>query len=291
VPDTPHDKPNTEQIQALQQPVTVRTWNVREMLAPRKTLWSTPEEVIERVIERTTTTCPNTEEGSSSNPDDTCWFALSRDDVVCDVGCGDGRVLLRWAARVSSTASSTTNDGGGSFHELPPPQSSSSLEAQQQPHNRHATTTNRPMTLPSFVGIDVDPDRIRAARDELDNLRKEGRIRPDLSVEFWCENALDCAARLRHVTVYFLYLIPRGLRIVKPLLLLGSQRPEEEEQPTDTSPSSSILRVITYMSPLDDEVPVDVDKVCVAHQPGASWPLYYYELKRRRQTDIDHGLS
>jgi hypothetical protein len=252
------------------------------MLAPRKTLWSTPEEVIERVIERTTTTaCPNTGEGSCCDNHE-AWFALTRDDVVCDVGCGDGRVILRWAARVSSMESSRDD---GSLQ----PQSSSSLEAQQQPHNRHATTTNRPTTLPSFVGIDVDPDRIRTARNELDRLRKEGRIRPDLSVEFWCENALECASRLGRVTVYFLYLIPRGLRIVKPLLLVGGQPPEKEE-PNDAS-SSSILRVITYMSPLDDEDPVHVDKVCVAHQPGASWPLYYYELKRRRLTDIDQGRS
>jgi hypothetical protein len=256
------------------------------MLAPRKTLWSTPEEVIDRVIERTAAACPNTEEVSSCDNHEG-WFALHPDDVVCDVGCGDGRVLLRWAVRVSSMASS--RDDGGSFHELPQPQSSSSHEDRQQPHKRHATTTHRPTTLPSFVGIDVDPDRIRTARDELDRLRKNGRIRPDVSVEFWCENALDCASRLERVTVYFLYLIPRGLRIVKPLLLTGIQPPEKEE-PTDTS-SSSILRVITYMSPLDDEVPVHVDMVCVAHQPGASWPLYYYELKRRRLTDIDQGRS
>lgn len=234
------------------------------MLAPRKTLWSTPDAVIERVIERTN---PD----NASDRGDVVWFALDADDIVCDVGCGDGRVLLRWAARVSEAGlgepMTSKEDASQDF----PPQPSSSHEAL---HTRQATTTTEP-SFPSFVGIDVDPVRIRCAQDELDRLRKQGRIHPDVSVEFWCQNALDCAPRLQKVTVYFLYLIPRGLRIVKPLLF-GTQRGEEPAR----SSSPPLVRVITYMSPLEGEVPVQVDRVSVPHQPGASWPLYYYELKR-----------
>jgi hypothetical protein len=239
------------------------------MLAPRKTLWSTPDEVIERVIERTDPVVG----GSNRNNKKDVWFALRPDDVVCDVGCGDGRVILRWAAHVSSRAAGANE---GSLQDVPPHTSSS--DEVLQPQAASAVASN---SYPRFVGIDVDPDRIRAARDELCRLRTQGTIHVDVSVEFWCENALECASRLQHVSVYFLYLIPRGLRIVKPLLLLGGHK---LEGPTDPQSASSIVRVITYMSPLDGEVPVHVDKVSVYHQPEASWPLYYYELNRLQTT-------
>ena len=45
-----------------------------KMLAPRKSLWSTPIEVIDKAIEQ---------------------LNISTNDVVYDIGAGDGRFLLR----------------------------------------------------------------------------------------------------------------------------------------------------------------------------------------------------
>lgn len=47
------------------------------MLAPRKKLWSTPSSAIDIALE---------------------FAELDMDDVVYDVGCGDGRVLIQMAA-------------------------------------------------------------------------------------------------------------------------------------------------------------------------------------------------
>jgi hypothetical protein len=80
------------------------------------------------------------------------------------------------------------------------------------------------------------------------------------------------------VTCFFLYLIPRGLRIVLPLiqsLSLGRR-----------------VRVVTYMSPFPstDEAPlqpVKIAKVASDHHPESQWPLFYYEFP----CDLEGGNS
>ena len=159
------------------------------MLAPRKTLWSTPDAGCEAACR---------------------LLRLGDRDKVVDVGCGDGRFLLE-AARRGATA----------------------------------------------VGLEIDADRAEVARRACAG-----------SAEVRTCNALDEAhwhdAFDDEVTCAFLYLVPRGLRLVAPRLLERAK----------TKP----IRVVTYMAQLPGAVCVEKCTITPAHQPSAAWPLYVYDL-------------
>jgi SAM-dependent methyltransferase len=176
------------------------------MLAPRKTLWSTPDAVIEKIVER---------------------MELKASDNVLDVGCGDGRVILQWAKALSSSQSADP--------------------------------------APSFVGIDIDPARINEANIALKQARDETSIDTRIEIAFHCANALESEQLINEANIIFLYLIPRGLRIIKPLLMKQLSH-------------GKTLEVVSYMSPLVDETPTRVERIPVPHQPEAVWPLYFYKL-------------
>ena len=178
------------------------------MIAPRKTLWSTPKAVVEQAI---------------------AWCGpLQSNDCVCDIGCGDGRCLIQWATQYSSTLS--------------------------QNGDTAATA--------SFIGIEIDAERIEQAKRSWQQAVENGQVDARIQVEFHCKNALEAFEIFCRATVIFLYLIPRGLRQIKPLLL-QAQKP---------------MQVITYMSPLPDETPIHNACVRVPHQPNAEWPVFAYKL-------------
>ena len=79
-----------------------------------------------------------------------------------------------------------------------------------------------------------------------------------------CGNALD--QDFSRATKVFLYLIPRGLRIVLPILQgLGRQ-----------------LDVVTYMSPFPaEQAPLQTFNVETKGHEGAKWPLWLYKLSAR----------
>ena len=81
-------------------------------------------------------------------------------------------------------------------------------------------------------------------------------------------NALDEAEWSKafddQVTCAFLYLVPRGLRLVAPRLIERSK----------TRP----IRVVTYMAPLPGATYVEKTTVTPAHQPSAAWPLIRRDL-------------
>lgn len=185
------------------------------MIAPRKKLWSTPDTVIDKLIES---------------------LPITSSDTIADLGCGDGRVILRWAEHVS------------------------------------VTRKNDESELPSFLGIDIDADRIEQAKRALVRLMEDGRICKSVRVSLVCANVIEQKELIAEVTVVFLYLIPRGLRILYPMLC---DIVDHRRQQTDR-PRESYLRVVTYMSPFALEQYSDVLRVTVPHQPDAHWPLYYY---------------
>jgi hypothetical protein len=73
-------------------------------------------------------------------------------------------------------------------------------------------------------------------------------------------------------TVFYLYLIPRGLRIILPVLkALGKP-----------------LRVITYMAPFpESEVPIETFQVTSVRHPDAQWPLFLYDILPDGLVDSD----
>jgi tRNA G46 methylase TrmB len=194
------------------------------MLAPRKTLWSTPPSAVTHLRR---------------------WISLQPNDCVCDIGCGDGRILLQWAEQESKQKLvQDVSVGGGA-----------------------AAAAEFPIL--SFIGIDIDEERIQQSKVALKLARKEGRIHAHISVKFYCGNALESLHLLGRANIFFLYLIPRGLKIIKPLLLQHKQ-----EQLLDNQQ----LRVVTYMAKLPGETQMDRALCQVDHQPGAEWPLYLYHL-------------
>lgn len=188
------------------------------MLAPRKTLWSTPTAAIEQ----------------TSN-----LIQLTASDHLYDVGCGDGRVIIHLAC---------------------------------------ATPCRR------FVGIEIDEGRAQQAQRNVDEARTAGRIPEEVSILIRRANALE--VDYSEATAVFLYLVPRGLRLIKPILL---QRPKAEstkkeggssDDESNRNGSADQVRVVTYMSPFVDETYVKKELCAVDHQEGAAWPIYLYHLGR-----------
>jgi SAM-dependent methyltransferase len=190
------------------------------MIAPRKKLWSTPDSVIEGLIDAT---------------------PLSASDRVVDIGCGDGRVILQWAAHITR---------GRQGDEV---------------------------EFPSFLGVDIDSERIKQAQQLLEKHTSDGTIHKSMQVSFMCANILEQPNLFMNVTVVFLYLIPRGLRIIHSMLRQAlTSKCNQKDADVIIQPN---LRVVSYMSPLLNEQPNKVLRIDVPHQPGANWPLYFYLLE------------
>ena len=106
--------------------------------------------------------------------------------------------------------------------------------------------------------------------------QQQGQIHQDISIHFYCANAMEATELYQHATNFFLYLIPRGLKIFKPMLLEVMKKRRQKDENNDTNAS---LTVLTYMSPLPGETFEKRELCQVEHQPGAAWPLYLYHLK------------
>jgi hypothetical protein len=166
-----------------------------------------------------------------------------------DIGCGDGRILLQWAERVSS-----------------------SILKEEGAHNTSHWTAQDASSL-SFLGIDIDSNRIEECKIAAKQASDAGRIHRNIRIEFTCANASESAQHFQNATVIFMYLIPRGLNLIFPLIREHANRMLSEQDTT--------IRVATYMSKLPSEAgpPLHKATCCVPHQPDAAWPLYFYEFK------------
>ncbi len=171
------------------------------MLAPRKKLWSTPPEVIDKSIE---------------------LLSLSDSDVCFDIGCGDGRFLFR-ACEISPVG--------------------------------------------TVVGIEIDEARCSLLSNKIGGSAHTSRCK------VICGNALE--QDYSEATCFFLYLIPRGLKIVYKNVI--------------SKITNRRIRVVTYMSPFPAEYakPVSVEKVCTASHIDAEWPLYVYDIFNDTTDDLE----
>lgn len=158
------------------------------MLAPRKTLWSTPIEVIDQAI---------------------LLLQPGSTDLVYDIGAGDGNFIIRCAET----------------------------------------------TPAKCVGVEIDEIR---ANQAISNI--EAHSLDEQKCKIICGNALEFD--YSDGICFFLYLIPRGLRIILPHLQSIPHK----------------IRVVTYMSPLPGLTALSTTKMSTAAHPEAQWPLHYYEL-------------
>ena len=207
--------------------------------------------------------------------------------TVYDVGCGDGRVLIQMASRSvpfitdsGGTASYCCNDETNNNSTA-----SSSSSQQSSPSNHYCK---------QFIGIEISPERVEEARSNIRHAKDMNQIPSHVSIEIICANALDTdVIDYSRATVIFLYLVPRGLRLIKPIVWPKENEPDSRKDDDDDSQTSvpselrerltgnkKCRRVITYMSPFEDEEYVRKELCHVDHQVGAAWPVYLYHIKK-----------
>ena len=124
----------------------------------------------------------------------------------------------------------------------------------------------------AFVGVEIDGERAEEARRNVEAAGLAERI------TILCSNALT--VDYSSCTHMFLYLVPRGLRIFKPVLL--SSRAASSSSPT-------VLEVVTYMAGFADVEAVERVTVEVEHQEGAAWPVYYYRFQKEEREGEEEG--
>ncbi len=175
------------------------------MLAPRKKLWSTPKEVIDVAID---------------------CLHLTAEDVVYDVGAGDGRFCFRVLERSES----------------------------------------------KVVAIEIDNERVNTIKLQLESQPNQIMDRCQVIQG----NALEID--LSNATAFFLYLVPRGLRLLLPIIL---------------NIKRDNIRVVTYMSPFPGVKPIEIRKVGTDIHSEAQWPLYIYNFHNitNKMDEISHQFD
>jgi len=121
-----------------------------------------------------------------------------------------------------------------------------------------------------LIGVEIDEERGAEAQAKIDGAGDEIRNKCRLIIG----NALEQDYSMG--TAFFLYLIPRGLRIVLPILQAIPRK----------------IRVVTYISPFPDSVkPVEIVRVNIEKHAdaGVEWPLFVYELNGEREIGGEGG--
>ena len=120
-------------------------------------------------------------------------------------------------------------------------------------------------TAATCVGIEIEDVRFAATAQEISKIGLDSS-----RCRLIHGNALDMD--FSAATAFYLYLCPRGLRKLLPLIMKSIECHNRD------------IKIITYTCGLPDITPVRIEKVCVASHPGAEWPIYYYELKGNQAT-------
>ena len=135
------------------------------MLAPRKKLWSTPSTAIDIALQ---------------------FANLDVNDVVYDVGCGDGRVLIQMAAlsvALPHDKSDHHDEQSSSEHHM-----IDNKESGQSSSTSFTNATNH-HHCKHFVGIEISSDRANEARQNIQNAYESNQIPKHVSIQIICGNA------------------------------------------------------------------------------------------------------
>jgi ubiquinone/menaquinone biosynthesis C-methylase UbiE len=104
-------------------------------------------------------------------------------------------------------------------------------------------------------GVEIEEERARQAEQRISEC-----CGPRTTVSILVKNALE--VDYSGGTCFFMYLIPRGLRLISPILA-NIKHP---------------IRIVTFMNPLPFITPTESVKIESAGHFGSQWPLYYYEV-------------
>lgn len=194
--------------------------------------------------------------------------------AVYDVGCGDGRVLIQMASRSIPLDSNAEH---------------SSVNQQQQWHHCRR-----------FVGIEISPPRAQEARENIERAKRDGALPSHVDIDIRVDNALN--VDYTEATVVFLYLVPRGLRLIRPVLWDESDADDANVADGSTGKDANNLeskdanhnvqhinlqqtqqqtiprRIISYMNPIEGESIVKKEYCKVGNVEGAAFPIYLYHI-------------
>ena len=121
-----------------------------------------------------------------------------------------------------------------------------------------------------MVGIELSSDRAQVARNNVKEAIKANLFPSNkINIEIKCANALE--VDYSDATVAFLYLMRRGLRLIKPLLYR----------------QGNCTRVVTYMTGFQDVTPKVVVKCKVRHHQGAAWPVYLFDFSKTTPQEVE----
>ena len=198
-----------------------------------------------------------------------------------DVGCGDGRVLIQMACQsiqldLTATPHRPSRDDTNSNGQC---NGTNHHHNQQQHHYCH-----------QFVGIEISSSRADEARSNIHQARIDGLIPSHVTIDIRCSNALE--VDYSRATVVFLYLVPRGLRLIQPILRDGKK--ESMEDPYDLDGGGETInntvdsqltqqrhkprRIISYMNPMEGWTVVRKEYCKVGNVEGAAFPIFLYHL-------------
>jgi ubiquinone/menaquinone biosynthesis C-methylase UbiE len=130
-----------------------------------------------------------------------------------------------------------------------------------------ALERTRDLSNISIRGVEIEEERAKTAHE---TLSEQGYDESRLSIIIG--NALEFD--YSDGTVFFLYLIPRGLRLILPKL-------KSIPHP---------VRVVTFMNSFAGEIAVSDMKISTPSHSEAQWPLFYYELNHSENLSIQNQI-
>jgi SAM-dependent methyltransferase len=252
------------------------------MLAPRKTLWSTPDIVIDRIAEIILTSSQQQEPGISYNS------SHNENDTIVDIGCGTGRVLIRLAEKIYTSRIRNNNN-----------------------HHHHPTSDVNSSSYPRFIGIDIDQERITTAKTtwqrhyiEQQQQQDQEAIVSNISMNFYCMNAILHPEIWMNpsISMIYVYITPRGMKQLLSIIIScfynsddnnnnnNNENCDRQQQNQQQQGRRNPLKVISYMNPFPSSKDNDChtmnlpillrhkEYVTIPHQPDTAYPIYFYEI-------------